>query len=33
MFTSTDFLTPSTLWYSDGTGDPGVVKLAEKVTV
>ncbi|QZD92290.1 prolyl oligopeptidase family serine peptidase [Qipengyuania xiapuensis] len=28
MFTSTDFLTPSTLWYSDGTGDPEVLKTS-----
>ncbi|QZD90033.1 prolyl oligopeptidase family serine peptidase [Qipengyuania aurantiaca] len=28
MFTSTDFLTPSTLWYSDGTGDPQVLKTS-----
>ena len=28
MFTSTDFLTPSTLWYSDGSGDPQVLKTS-----
>ena len=28
MFTSTDFLSPSTLWYSDGTGDPQVLKTS-----
>ena len=28
MFTSTDFLTPSTLWYSDGTGKPQVLKTS-----
>ena len=28
MFTSTDFLTPSTLWYSDGSGDPEVLKTS-----
>ena len=28
MFTSTDFLTPSTLWYTDGTGDPEALKTS-----
>ena len=28
MFTSTDFLSPSTLWYSDGSGDPQVLKTS-----
>ncbi|QZD96612.1 prolyl oligopeptidase family serine peptidase [Qipengyuania gelatinilytica] len=28
MFTSTDFLTPSTLWYTDGSGDPEVLKTS-----
>ena len=28
MFTSTDFLSPSTLWYSDGNGDPQVLKTS-----
>ena len=28
MFTSTDFLTPATLWYSDGSGDPQVLKTS-----
>ena len=28
MFTSTDFLTPGTLWYSDGSGDPQVLKTS-----
>ncbi|MBX7514774.1 prolyl oligopeptidase family serine peptidase [Qipengyuania sp. GH38] len=30
MFTSTDFLSPSTLWYSDGTGDPQVLKTSSE---
>ena len=28
MFSSTDFLTPSQLWYSDGTGAPVVLKTS-----
>ena len=28
MFTSTDFLSPGTLWYSDGSGDPQVLKTS-----
>ncbi|MFA9199800.1 MAG: prolyl oligopeptidase family protein [Cypionkella sp.] len=28
MFSSTDFLTPSQLWYSDGTGAPTVLKTS-----
>ena len=28
MFTSTDFLTPSTLYYTDGSGDPQVLKTS-----
>ena len=28
MFTSTDFLSPSTLWYSNGSGDPQVLKTS-----
>ncbi|MBX7527317.1 prolyl oligopeptidase family serine peptidase [Qipengyuania vesicularis] len=28
MFSSTDFLNPSTLWYSDGTSEPEVLKTS-----
>lgn len=28
MFTSTNFLTPSTLYYTDGSGDPEVIKTS-----